>query len=1590
MIKNDGYDLGMTSLGKLVQGFGLTIEPLPSFDLEALVADINTLAVTASVDQPLGTMNAIRASVLGWIYQDDDAHDTCGLTACLNPLHPGPCKKWKSTLHAVAPGAWKQIETARVEKANAKRVAKIADLKAQGKPIPKKLLTPIVAKTHPDAGKTAGSATGEAHTAGKAINDSSGVKPSTPVKLGTDATAAKGPKGKKPTVASKGVAAVIAQEKVTPQYKLDKAAAITEEQWRGLSTDEQAVIRGELAKIQKDGFGPQQKKATDLLEKLNKKPEPKAPEKPSATPGKTTLGQATKKVSAPAGGGHSGAQADAVKAATAGTTDDVLKTAAKLTPEDLDKLDTDDKKKILSRLSYVANHPKAKAGQKKQANDLLDKLVPVGGKAPEKAAPAAKAATPPKPATAPAAKAPVKLGDKEPAKAPPGPDAKTEGTTKAQASAMIALADAIPGVKAGSLADADKLNMVVDKLKESGGKLTDHPKMKLLVDKLAQSALKQATADNMPGLGHGANDVGISEFNREIAAHIEQGKPGLPPLVAKMVKHHEASKSGNVKQGIEKAAADAAAKKAAPPAVAPKPAPAKIENATAKAADVPAHVKHAVDMAHGKALGATWSKNHLAAYEKLTPDDFHTLDADTQDKIVAELKKGEAKFLDPKKVQATKDLLAKFGKGKSTDTTPKAPAPLPPAGPADFHADMNNHSVSATEAKKAVDGASVAQLADVAKKVAGLSDTENPDHPDLGKNTDTTAAHLLDAHTKLYGPEVTGQPAVKTAMADYKQAMANQLYAAVVGDAKKKAFNKVSGALYADGSPKVTVKLSPMEKAALQRYQKHLLAHPVKSDTADIDALDAKTKAAKKELDAQLQAALKKANAPKPEDMTSAQLSDHVFELLNTPEGPALGEDATAPALGLSLAETQSAKKLAAEAAKQHGSKYSAAVLADPTVAAKLHAVESAASQYMMTGYATTKLNQHVAKYHDAALASGKNAKGDPLTAADKQIIKLHKEKLLKDHSYLSDLADKQLVAMNKAASDFEATAEAAAKPAPVKLSGYDQATISEAYTNAWSKTASKAALYGTTGISAHKVAAHSLYPAFTQDLNDLKTLSGKVALAHAESTAAHLNVPTDPDTGHVLVSSPEWDAWQSKIHAQQALEKDFNDRLASAQKKLDTIRTAAGLKKRALPKIDAPAVKAAAAESAYFKTGGYSGPNYGKPSSAKAYLASKLGSKLGVAHQTPNDKKLGKLADAAPPPTTSTPSTPKIKNAGTSPVSLGGGDSIASIPDPIKGTILSNFKGMPSGKYLADPPEDIFGNLVNLAAAYGKDVPGGLSVDQVLKTIDEKHSKSLGVANAHMMEKKITDWLGTGAGKAYAQAHSTPDSKVVKQLTGELDLPKGITLAPGQKVQDLAGPGKFDKSIPESAFFAATSPQATKLQNEYMAANGIKWSAKQKAALKRYTGNGMNAYTGMNNWLRGDGSFGPNVKQDVIDIQSAMIPMPQHMLLKRGTGWPPDIASFSSHPEDLVGKTFEDKGFMSTSVAGAGGHFSGHQLQLTIEAPAGTPAAFIQGLSQYGGENEMLLAAGLQYRVISVTKVGGKTQMRVRVVGIKTNEASS
>lgn len=332
---------------------------------------------------------------------------------------------------------------------------------------------------------------------------------------------------------------------------------------------------------------------------------------------------------------------------------------------------------------------------------------------------------------------------------------------------------------------------------------------------------------------------------------------------------------------------------------------------------------------------------------------------------------------------------------------------------------------------------------------------------------------------------------------------------------------------------------------------------------------------------------------------------------------------------------------------------------------------------------------------------------------------------------------------------------------------------------------------------------------------------------------------------------------------------------------------------------------------------------------------------------------------------------------------------SLGDVPDEVKKQVFSSYKTQPKGQLISSLHSDSYDNLVAVAHVYGKKVPGGsLSVGLAAQIVDEQLAKAQKLQNANLLENKIKGWLKTADGAAYAKVNTKPKKSIVDSLTGNITPPKGVELKPGEKVQKVGGPGKFDPKLTAADFKNLTAKQMQDSQDKYMQQAGIVWTPEQLAGLKSYTGGG---YTPMNDYLRGTkkaGSIGALppavVKQNVLQTQSAMIPLQSNALLLRGTGWEQFPAAYRS-PQDvkkLVGKTIEDKGFVSTSASGSGGQFGG-MVNLEIEAPAGTPGVFVKSVSVHKGENEFLLAAGTKFRVVSVkaSPNGMKATVRLRVV---------
>lgn len=150
------------------------------------------------------------------------------------------------------------------------------------------------------------------------------------------------------------------------------------------------------------------------------------------------------------------------------------------------------------------------------------------------------------------------------------------------------------------------------------------------------------------------------------------------------------------------------------------------------------------------------------------------------------------------------------------------------------------------------------------------------------------------------------------------------------------------------------------------------------------------------------------------------------------------------------------------------------------------------------------------------------------------------------------------------------------------------------------------------------------------------------------------------------------------------------------------------------------------------------------------------------------------------------------------------------------------------------------------------------------------------------------------------------------------------------------------------------------------------------RTALDEYGGEGPDSYEGINDALRGGGTFGremtPSRQTGVDNIDAAMRETPgapQDLLVYRQARGPDAFGGTNDDwfgPKgrgDMTGLTWRDKGFVST---GAGTQWAqSEQVTMHIRVPAGTKA--LSYTRPDGGgldKDEILLDRGLTFRVVA------------------------
>lgn len=248
-----------------------------------------------------------------------------------------------------------------------------------------------------------------------------------------------------------------------------------------------------------------------------------------------------------------------------------------------------------------------------------------------------------------------------------------------------------------------------------------------------------------------------------------------------------------------------------------------------------------------------------------------------------------------------------------------------------------------------------------------------------------------------------------------------------------------------------------------------------------------------------------------------------------------------------------------------------------------------------------------------------------------------------------------------------------------------------------------------------------------------------------------------------------------------------------------------------------------------------------------------------------------------------------------------------------------------------------------------------------------------------------------------FSKAPKGSEKLFTNHLTNKI-ISGDISLAEGQK---LVKRFKEGDSKPSQSIQTGNTKSAKKFTEGELKRGDDKkqwssWAAglssKEKSSLKAYSSepfDGLSTdYRKMNNYLRGTDKNPSKETRDAIkDVDRAINKgsLAQDTVVFRG--FPSKV--LGKNPQDMVGKVFEDKAYMSTSKSERVAETFGHDLILEMRLPKGTKGAYLDAslsksdLRQLDRdpEHELLLPRGSKFRVIGTEKVGERTKMIMELI---------
>lgn len=287
------------------------------------------------------------------------------------------------------------------------------------------------------------------------------------------------------------------------------------------------------------------------------------------------------------------------------------------------------------------------------------------------------------------------------------------------------------------------------------------------------------------------------------------------------------------------------------------------------------------------------------------------------------------------------------------------------------------------------------------------------------------------------------------------------------------------------------------------------------------------------------------------------------------------------------------------------------------------------------------------------------------------------------------------------------------------------------------------------------------------------------------------------------------------------------------------------------------------------------------------------------------------------------------------------------------------SVKTAPVGAPTATPAKGVAKSAAGKAAEefHAKQAPAAAAQPKQLSTSDQNLMLS-NLAKKHGMQKETAEKLASGEWKPDPKK---PYQAEVAKIGAEIKTGT-VSAASYTKVY-----GDDPFTAYEGIKVAAKNPPPLTSYSSSQAglAQGSTMTASEQQAVKAYSGS---AYTTINNTLRSGGAMSPQAQnlQNAVMKHTAI----KDLVLTRGLSQGALTAMGVSDIGQLKpGGVITDKGFVSTTRKTATAEqFSQGGYALKVIVPKGKSVMPMKHLSHYASEDEFLLPAGSQFRVIGVT----------------------